>query len=245
MSHTLKLLHTCNHISSESSVEQIETFVVRSSGDFDIVDTHRQILEILLVCQNRTDELGDTYLNVFEENVDFLQFTHNKIKWFSSDKPVTGSSYKVIYNARSSVPTYDAETCPICSGNGWYVDTLNRETGGVTYTTGLEKLAQQVIKFLLSEKVGNYGTMITSLVAKSFSEDELTTAVEQEIMLAESNLIDYQAEIMSSTEALPDDEQLSRLEVVSVELDPETTSAYLTLELYSVSGDSYEVSLRL
>lgn len=100
---------------------------------------------------------------------------HNRIRWLV--KPP--KKYQVVADVKfthESYQTYTSLECPICNGRGWFVDILDKN-GSFVQPTGILKIAQRVVKDLLTELESQmfdagYGQTLKRELMLSSSDDE-------------------------------------------------------------------------
>ena len=142
---------------------------------------------------------------------------HNRLKWLVKPPKRYVVNAKVRYT-NEQFYNYYPEDCPICAGKGWFVDILNKE-GEFIVPTGIEKVAQRVVKDLLTQ-VGtqpfdpNYGTTIKEdLMVISGSDEDLFDALRLSVSSVEDQYLSAQQERL---EYLSGDETLNALIIENV-----------------------------
>jgi hypothetical protein len=101
---------------------------------------------------------------------------HNRIKWLVKPPKKYQVTAKVRFTHVSYI-NYPPNECPVCGGKGWFVDIIDKD-GKFQTPAGVEKIAQRVVKNLLTE-VGTqifdptYGTRVKrDLMLDSTNDDE-------------------------------------------------------------------------
>lgn len=96
---------------------------------------------------------------------------HNRIRWLVKPPLKYQVKAKVRYT-HIAYTTYPASECPICGGKGWFVDILSKNKR-FEEISGIEKIAQRVVKDLLTE----LGTQILDLTYGTTLKQEATLNV--------------------------------------------------------------------
>jgi hypothetical protein len=127
-------------------------------------------------------------------------------------------SYKVIYQIRPKtqiVEKKSARDCPRCDGFNWYLDITDID-GSFSGISGIDKVAQRVIKDLLTDKEESdfdieYGSSLVNFMynrSPSVSEQQLYTEISSIVSDTERIYLQHQINVIDS---LSDDEILIRL----------------------------------
>jgi len=220
----------------------VEKLVTRGNLEYDIIDS-RRVSKILLVCQNPIPST----IHIYESGPDFMLYTHNKIRWIGNDKPTESSQYSIIYIVQDvSNQQYNIDNCPVCGGNGWYAGIIDEVTGKFEIVSGIDKLTQDVIKFILTVQKGNYGTTLKSIIGKNMSnESALREQITSTISIMEQQYKETQASAIMEGMEVSDSELLDYIYVSELEIDSEAASVYITIHAYSVSRESAKVTLKV
>jgi hypothetical protein len=137
---------------------------------------------------------------------------HNRIKWSVKQPKKYLVEAKVRYT-HTSFQTYLSQDCPICNGKGWFVDIMDKN-GVFKVATGIEKIAQRVVKDLLTEKGSQtfdleYGKEIKKeMVRSSADEEQVFNAVRLTISEVEDQYLNDQQNVIRN---LPPEEILQSL----------------------------------
>lgn len=222
----------------------IEKSITRGSSNFDILEPYKNVKKILLVSQSSNPGT----LKLYENLIDYIQYTHNKIKWSGIDSPADGSSYQIIYTVDNNTNMqYSLDNCPLCAGNGWYASIIDEVTGKLEGVTGVDKLTQDIMKFVLTSKNNsNYGTILPAMLRENIQNDSL---VKEEVISAISSMEqqykEFQTTAILNGAIISDTELLDYISVPDVEVDREQSSILVTMHIYSVATEDTEVVLKV
>jgi hypothetical protein len=239
-----RIINNCNHIVDEVSVEvKLDSVTRDSSQEYDILCPDYTIVYIGSVYQI-LDEGG---FKIYYENIDFVKYTTNKIKWISINQPQHASTYYVEYErSKHQIKEYAQEDCPKCMGNGWHVRLTDDNDIKIGTVTGFEKLVQDFIKLLLTEKLDGYGsTMHQMLGQEIYSLDEFTRSIVNMVYECEMQYKAIQAELFNSGVELDSSERLSSVITTDCEYDSDFSSFFLSIIIVNESNSHAEVSLLL
>lgn len=137
---------------------------------------------------------------------------HNRIKWGVKPPKKYQVKAKVRYT-NIIFENYSPFDCPICNGKGWFVDIMDKN-GVFKVATGIEKIAQRVVKDLMTEKQSQlfdreYGKEIKKEAQRFSSDDEeLFNAIRMTISEVEDGYLSDQQEVIRN---LNNDEILQAL----------------------------------
>lgn len=151
---------------------------------------------------------------------------HNRIKWSVKPPKKYLVEAKVKYT-HTSFQTYLPQDCPICNGKGWFVDIMDKN-GVFQVVTGIEKIAQRVVKDLLTEKHSQifdfeYGEEIKREMIRGSSDDErLFNIVRMAISDVEDQYLNDQQNVIRD---LPPEEIMQALIVEQVMRHPKNPRA--------------------
>ena len=140
--------------------------------DYDTIIENEIVSNIEKVYQ--FDPETDEYVE-FKDEVDFIFLPSNKIQWISINRPRSGIPYYVKYVERViDFKTLPFKECEKCGGYGWYSSFQNINSLRPSETSGIQKIAEDIIKIILSpynEETG-YGSKFKSLTEELYTDTE-------------------------------------------------------------------------
>lgn len=240
----LRLIRLCDHKINEVDRKYITKTITRSSeSPSDIID-NSGIESIDSVFVNERE-----YTIIYEQGIDFKRYTHNKIIWISPDRPQEGTEYEISYISNNfQVNTYDPENCPRCSGMGWYASVIDSANRRSSYVTGVEKLSQDIIKMILTDRDDTgYGTSIAR-ESKDYNlgnEAELMDKIKLNISNVENYYKDIQASIVADGVSLNPEEILRKIEIEEIFTDINEEAVIVSLIIYNDSLENVEISIKV
>lgn len=231
-----KIIYTCNHI-----IEETETLygdiLMRRNKNTSFPDTAASNVTII-----RVDEVLNIDKTIeFSPGTDYEQKTSNNIiEWLDSNnvpKPDEEYYIRCAYN-KNVVKKSDGDVCERCGGNGWYVDIFG--VNKTTYTTGSQKLCQDFIKALFTEKQEDgYGSNISEIIGQNiYSEAELSLNVSSCIDDVATQISTSQLEQINNGTTVPLTELLDKIVVEEIVLVRDECTCYVTVRIINKNGDS-------
>ena len=150
--------------------------------DSDVVSQTDIIKEITRVYQG--DE-GKPDYQEFIEYQDYELFGGNKIRWLGKSRPHTHSEYYVEYVKKEiTYKTFLPDECEKCYGLEWYGCLQNLTTNQPSRATGIERITEDIIKFILTpyNEATGYGSEFLNLLKNNYVElDDLETYATAEV----------------------------------------------------------------
>lgn len=151
-------------------------------SDSDIISPKDIIKKILKVSQGEEGKEG--YME-FEEHLDYELFDGNRIRWIGQNRPKAHVPYIVEYSRLEiSYKTYLPDECEKCYGLDWYGCLQNLTTKQPSRATGVDRITEDIIKFILTpynEDTG-YGSEFLNLLKRNYIQlDDLETYAVSEI----------------------------------------------------------------
>jgi hypothetical protein len=235
-----QIIHTCDHSINELKTYVITDTIVRSEEETDVVCTDGALLSVYSLYVK-----GDESEIFFYEDIDFKVYDSRRIEWLTDSPPIKGSTYEIEYIKKYRIAIEgDAESCPRCGGNGWYVDLFGQDGNSVKVVTGITKLIQDFMKILLTYKSEDYGSRLLNIVANNMSNiDNLGTEITKVIYEAVAELKFLQQTDPMASSLMANSEKLK--DVVIRNIEPDLDSGKLYLEILVISEEEDIASLNL
>jgi hypothetical protein len=240
----VKIINTCNHIVDEINNEiKLDNITRNGSQEFDMICPEYMIVYIDSVYQI----LNDGSFKIYYQDIDFIKYTTNKIKWISANLPQTGSTYYIEYQrSKREIKQYPQEDCPKCLGNGWHVRLTDDNDIKINTVTGFDKLVQDFIKILLTEKIDGYGSSMQDMLGQEIHDvNEFTRSIVNMVFQCETQYKAIQAELFNSGVQLDPLEKLNSVITTDCEYDSDFSSFFLSIIIVNESNKRAEVSLVL
>jgi len=245
MTKDLRLIRVCDHITVFTyEIISPSTLVTRSAiSNIDYIsnDNIKRIVSVSYI-----DENCD--IIIYINDVDYILYSADKIKWISEHKPSDNLQYMVSYIYDNNTTTeHELEDCPKCNGVGWYAKSISEVTNNLDNTDGIYKLVQDVIKILLTDKDSNgYGTNLSDVLGQDITnQGEIIRQVSDEITYAQNQYINYQRELESKGVALSLSERLRNIVIRNTSIDLENLSISIDVVISNYEDNNAQVSINL
>ena len=136
----------------------------------------------------------------------------------------------------------EGEICERCSNNGWYINIFGEEKS--EFVNGVEKLMQDFIKLLFTEKqLDGYGNSITDVLAENvYNEIELSLSISSSIQDCADQIIQSQLEQINNGSNIPLEEALDSVEVKDIIFVREECTCYITTQITNKLGQNVSFS---
>lgn len=247
--HTVKiqLLDTKNELSTGKTFliesAMIQDAIITELSPFDVVAIGETVKSINSVYQTIDDET--TY---FSEGDDYIIQGGGKIKWISVNRPNPDYKYVVNYVRKfSKMTTYKSKTCPRCYGLGWYGAFNDLTTGLPSKTTGIYKIAEDIIKIILTPlREDGYGSEFHEM-NKSLYVDAASV---EELAMSEINRIERYYKSLQSSEitkgaTYTSEDTLYAIIVNNASFNTGTYTLNLELTIYNNVGQSHDAQINI
>lgn len=240
MSVSLKVIHGCNHIvtTKDKIYGRIKMNRSHNPGFPDKLPANIQIIRI--------DSIQSLDGKEYSKSLDYDQkVSKDIIEWINpSNNPLLGEEYFIdaLY-LKTTTNKFDGTDCSRCAGNGWYVDILGEES---VLLEGRNKLAQDFIKLLFTEKNNNYGSNIRDVLAKNVNDEiELGINISSSISECAEQMKKIQSELASAGVTLDEDEILDEVVVYNSIFSREECACYVSLGIKNMSGKDIDFSFKI
>ena len=227
-----RILYKCNHIIDRKELKYGCIELTRNSENYP--DSPSNNIKILRVDRVYKDDIEYT------PELDYTQkLSTNTIEWNNvSNAPNVGDKYVVqcLYTLITT-SKHDADDCPRCFGNAWFINILN--DGKIETYTGINKLVQDVVKALFTDKNNNYGSELKDLVSKNiYNKVDLDINVTSIIDECQRQIKAQQSEQMSNGCTLEEEEILDELIIKNLIFVKEEMTCYITIEIKNLLGNT-------
>lgn len=221
----------------------IQDAFISDLSPYDIVSAGDVIKHISCVYQELEGEV--TY---YKQDVDYQLLGKNRIKWISVNRPDPDYKYAVEYIRRfPKAEVYKKTTCPRCYGLGWYGAFNNLNTGLPEKTVGVYKIAEDIIKILLTPlREDGYGSKFLEMNKALYTD---ATLVEEEAT-SEINRIEryyksVQAEEIAKGATYTPEDTLYAIIVNNANFNAGTSTLSLEITVYNNVGQSHEATINI
>lgn len=225
----------------ESALIQ-NAFIIEHSP-YDIISRGDIIKQVNCVYQN----IGEN-VKYFCKDADYQLVGKNRLKWISVNRPDPDYDYSVEYIRRASkANTYKSSNCPRCYGLGWYGAFNDLNTGLPGKSTGIYKIAEDVIKMLLTPlREDGYGSEFLEMNKALYVD---ATSVEDRA-ISEINRIEryykgVQAEEIAKGATYTPEDTLYAIIIDKVSFNKETSTLTLEITVYNNVGQSHEATVNI
>lgn len=129
---------------------------------------------------------------------------HNRIRW-SVKPPIKYQVKAKVKYTHQAYENFLPANCPVCGGKGWFIDILNKD-GAFEVPTGIQKIAQRIVKDLLTEVKSqrfnlDYGTTVKKDgLANSADDNQLFDNIRMAVSDVENNYLNQQQNIITQLE---------------------------------------------
>lgn len=211
-------------------------------SDSDTISAKDVVKSISKVYQG---EEGTENYAEFLEHMDYELFDGNKIRWLGKNRPVAHKQYVVEYSkVEIKYKTYLPNECEKCYGLGWYGCFQNLTTKQPSRATGIDRITEDIIKFILTpynEDTG-YGSEFLNLLKQNYIElDDLETYAVSEVERITNAYKALQTNEILNGAKYEDGDILDTIEVDDVSFDVGTLRLSLALTVYNQKGQQVVV----
>lgn len=211
-------------------------------SDSDIISPKDVIKQITRVSQG--EEGTENYVE-FEEHSDYELFDGNRIRWIGQNRPKAHIEYCVEYVKREIVyKSYLPDECEKCYGLDWYGCLQNLTTQQPTRATGIDRITEDIIKFILTpynEETG-YGSEFLNLLKQNYIQlDDLETYAVSEVERITSAYKALQTNEILNGATYETTDILDTIEVDNVVFDVGTLRLSLALTVVNQKGQQASV----
>lgn len=216
--------------------------LVDEVDDSDVISKDDIIKEISRVYQG---EEGQEDFVMFWENVDYELFGGNKIRWIGIKRPKAHAPYVVEYIQKTvSFKTFIPDECEKCYGLGWYGCLQNLSTNQPSRATGVERITEDIIRFILTpydENTG-YGSEFLNLLKENYlGLDDIETYATSEIeRIAEAYKAIQTKEIINGA-SYSNEDKLDTINIDDIHFDVNTLRLYMALTVSNTKGEQSTV----
>ena len=245
MSMAPKIIFSCDHVIVNKTKCYGKILMTRDlSGGFpDKVASNISIVRIDQIT-DKTGEIEYSYGIDYEQKV-----SNDIIEWINSlNNPLPGEEYYITASyIKTSIEKFDANSCDRCDGNGWYVDILGGGEISIPVVSGQDKLIQDFIKVLFSEKdTSGFGSSIRDVLGSNVYNDvELGLQVSEVISDCTSQIKEAQKQQLDSGVPLSIDEALDTIEIVDILFVREEATCYISFRITNEAGNSVKFSFKV
>lgn len=228
-----RILYKCNHIIDSKELKYGKIELIRNTKNYP--DSPTSNIKILRVDRVYKGDIEYTL------NVHYTQkLSVNTLEWVdgADNTPKVGEKYNIecLYTIVTTAQ-YDIDDCPRCLGNAWYINIFNE--GKIESYTGINKLVQDVVKALFTDRANDYGSTIKDLVSQNiYSETDLEVSISTIITECQEQIKTQQSEQLSNGCTLDDSEILNRLTITNMIFVREEMMCYVTIEINNLSGET-------
>lgn len=245
MSITPKIIFSCDHVIVNKAKCYGKILMTRdSSGGFpDKVASNISIVRIDQI----TNKAGDVE---YSYGIDYEQkVSSDIIEWINSiNNPAPGEEYYITASyVKTSIEKFDATSCDRCNGNGWYVDILGGGEISIPVVSGQDKLIQDFIKVLFSEKdESGFGSNIKDILGLNvYNNVDLGLQVSEVIADCTRQIKDAQKQQLDSGVPLSIDEALDAIEIADILFVREEATCYISIIITNEAGNSVKFSFKV
>ena len=256
----LKLLHTCDHLITTSSLQFQELHMLKSGANIDMIYTTSPGTGEVTYIQNvkKIINIYSVRDSVFI-SPEIYNLSSNAIVWSGASLLIVNTSgpYRVpgvgeeliiqIQYTLTTAVSYIGEpvNCPRCYGNNWYIAAFP-DGGSPSAVSGSLKVAQEFLKQLLTvpntDKIDSgfgEGLMVETgvLYIDSALEEHISSSVTNAgIKCKEKQLLDSNR----STNEL-----LDSVSVTDIQVDDVNSGVYVFITLITVEGKQVALNFKL
>lgn len=247
--HTVEAeLLSSNNPSSDGTVLRIESALIRDAfiiehSPYDVISGGDIVKQVNRVYQHINDEIKE-----FEKDIDYLLIGGNKLRWISINRPSPAAPYNVEYIRKfSKAETYKMSVCPRCYGLGWYGSFNNLTTGLPGKSMGIYKIAEDIIKILLTPlREDGYGSELVEMNKYLYME---ASAVE-DTAISEINRIEryyksIQADEIAKGATYTPEDTLYAIIINNTNFNTETSTLSIELTVYNNVGQSHKTNINI
>lgn len=228
-----KIVHTCDHVISNSN--KMYGGIVMIKGPNYMPDKVPSNISVI-----RIDSVTNCDGSIeYTKGIDYIQkVSSDIIEWIKGPKP--GDKYLITAAyMKTSIEKYNPEECSRCGGNGWYSDIFRN----MSVVIDGDKLAQDIIKILFTEKVDGYGSNIKDALAQNvYNEVELGLSVSSSIEDCAEQIKKMQQQGINGGATISPDEALDSITVKDILFIRSENTCYVKIEIKSMSGKSIDFS---
>ena len=245
MSIAPKLIFSCDHIIVNKVKCYGQILMTRDiSGGFpDKVAPNISIIRI--------DQITDiTGTNEYSYGIDYEQkVSDDIIEWINPlNNPKPGEQYCIIASyVKTVVEKSDANNCNRCDGNGWYVDIFGGGEANIPTVSGEDKLTQDFIKVLFTEKDSSgFGSNIKDILGSNiYNEVELGLQVSEIISDCTNQIKEAQKQQLDSGVPLLAEEALDSIEITQILFVREELTCYISIRIMNEAGSVIKFSFKI
>lgn len=239
MSNTLKVVNICSHILKEPTLNTTDIIVTKGPSLVDIIPgVSMHDVEIIVV------EDGSARL----KNSHFSLIGKNMIAWSNTVMtPSEGDVYTIKAVIKNmNVRNMGSEECSVCGGNGWYASATEITESKIDVSSDVEKMVQDYLKILLTDiRYNKFGTKFKELSSAAMTDESaLKLKVSLAIADAETQVKRQQYGLEMSGSIVSDDERLVSADLISVDIDNETKTMYVLVNLTTTSNINVEIGVQ-
>ena len=210
--------------------------------DSDVVSQTDIIKEITRVYQG--DE-GKPDYQEFIEYQDYELFGGNKIRWLGKSRPHTHSEYYVEYVKKEiTYKTFLPDECEKCYGLEWYGCLQNLTTNQPSRATGIERITEDIIKFILTpyNEATGYGSEFLNLLKNNYVElDDLETYATAEVERIVNAYKTLQTNEILNGASYKNEDILDNINIEDISFDVNELRLFLSLTVSNKNGQEVNV----
>ena len=211
--------------------------LVDQVDDSDVVSKDDILKSIERVYQG---EEGTEDFVIFTEKMDYELLAGNKIRWLGVKRPKAHIPYVVEYVQKIvSFKTFLPDECEKCYGLGWYGCFQNLSTNQPSRATGIDRITEDIIRFILTpynENTG-YGSEFLDLLKGSYvAIDDIENYATAEIERITQAYKSIQTNEIMNGASYEDEDKLDNIEVDKVEFDTDTLRLSMALTVSNTAG---------
>lgn len=210
--------------------------------DSDVVSQTDIIKEITRVYQG--DE-GKPDYQEFIEYQDYELFGGNKIRWLGKSRPHTHSEYYVEYVKKEiTYKTFLPDECEKCYGLEWYGCLQNLTTNQPSRATGIERITEDIIKFILTpyNETTGYGSEFLNLLKNNYVElDDLETYATAEVERIVNAYKTLQTNEILNGASYKNEDILDNINIEDISFDVNELRLFLSLTVSNKNGQEVNV----
>lgn len=210
--------------------------------DSDVVSQTDIIKEITRVYQG--DE-GKPDYQEFIEYQDYELFGGNKIRWLGKSRPHTHSEYYVEYVKKEiTYKTFLPDECEKCYGLEWYGCLQNLTTNQPSRATGIERITEDIIKFILTpyNEATGYGSEFLNLLKNNYVElDDLETYATAEVERIVNAYKTLQTNEILNGASYNNEDILDNINIEDISFDVNELRLFLALTVSNKNGQEVNV----
>lgn len=216
--------------------------LIGTIDDSDVISPTDIIKEITKVYQGEEGESG--YVE-FIEHLDYELFGGNKVRWLGKRRPNIHSQYYVEYVKRDiKYKTFIPDECEKCYGLGWYGCLQNLTTNQPSRATGIDRITEDIIKFILTpyNETTGYGSEFLNLLKKNYIElDDLETYAISEVERITTVYKSLQTNEILNGASYTNEDMLETINVDDVRFNMNTLRLSLSLTVFNQKGNQVSV----